>query len=85
VLFGGSFLSTITAVTSLARRLAPAEAWTKAIAALTVAFGVGQCIGPFLSGYLSDGPDGVRSGLQLSVGILVCGVIVSAFQREQSK
>jgi MFS family permease len=84
-LFGGSFLSTITAVTSLARRVAPAEAWTKAIAALTVAFGIGQCIGPFLSGYLSDGPDGVRSGLQLSAGILVCAVIVSAFQREQSK
>jgi predicted MFS family arabinose efflux permease len=85
VLFGGSFLSTITAVTSLARRVAPSEAWTKAIAALTVAFGIGQCIGPFLSGYLSDGPDGVRSGLQLSAGILVCAVIVSAFQREQSK
>jgi predicted MFS family arabinose efflux permease len=85
VLFGGSFLSTITAVTSLARRVAPADAWTKAIAALTVAFGIGQCIGPFLSGYLSDGPDGVRSGLQLSAGILVCAVIVSAFQREQSK
>ena len=85
VLFGGSFLSTITAVTSLARRAAPAEAWTKAIAALTVAFGIGQCIGPFLSGYLSDGPDGVRGGLQLSAGILVCAVIVSAFQREQSK
>jgi predicted MFS family arabinose efflux permease len=85
VLFGGSFLSTITAVTSLARRVAPASAWTKAIAALTVAFGIGQCIGPFLSGYLSDGPDGVRGGLQLSAGILICAVIISAFQREQSK
>ncbi len=45
-LFGGSFLSTITAVTSFARRAAPAEAWSRAIAALTVAFGVGQCVGP---------------------------------------
>jgi predicted MFS family arabinose efflux permease len=85
ILFGGSFLSTITAVTALARRVAPPQAWTKAIAALTVAFGIGQCIGPFLSGYVSDGPDGVRSGLQLSAVILFCGVIVSAFQREQSK
>ena len=40
LLFGGSFLSTITAVTSFARRAAPPEAWTKAIAALTVAFGI---------------------------------------------
>jgi predicted MFS family arabinose efflux permease len=84
LLFGGSFLSTITAVTSLARRAAPPETWTKAIAALTVAFGIGQCIGPVLSGYLSDGPEGVRSGLQLSAGILICAVITSAFQRELS-
>jgi predicted MFS family arabinose efflux permease len=82
ILFGGSFLSTITAVTSLARRQAPPEAWTKAIAALTVAFGIGQCIGPVLSGYLSDGPDGVRTGLQLSAVILILAVIISAFQRE---
>jgi predicted MFS family arabinose efflux permease len=83
LLFGGSFLSTITAVTSLARRAAPPEAWTKAIAALTVAFGIGQCVGPILSGHLSDGPDGVRSGLQLSAAILVLAAITSAFQREQ--
>ncbi len=82
LLFGGSFLSTITAVTSLARRAAPPEAWTKAIAALTVAFGIGQCIGPVLSGYLSDGPEGVRIGLKLSAGILILAVITSAFQRE---
>lgn len=82
IVFGGSFLSTITAVTSLARRAAPPEAWTRAIAALTVAFGIGQCVGPILSGYLSDGPEGVRRGLQLSVGILGLAVITSAFQRE---
>jgi predicted MFS family arabinose efflux permease len=82
ILFGGSFLSTITAVTSLARRAAPPEAWTKAIAALTVAFGIGQCIGPVLSGYLSDGPDGVRTGLQLSAVIMILALVTSAFQRE---
>jgi hypothetical protein len=82
-LFGGSFLSTITAVTSFARRAAPAEAWTRAIAALTVAFGVGQCVGPVLSGHLSDGPEGVRSGLQVSAAILVASAIVIAFQRER--
>jgi predicted MFS family arabinose efflux permease len=83
LLFGGSFLSTITAVTSFARRAAPPEAWTKAIAALTVAFGVGQCVGPILSGYLSDGPEGVRAGLKLSVAILLSSALVIAFQRER--
>ena len=84
LLFGGSFLSTITAVTSFARRTAPPEAWTKAIAALTVAFGIGQCVGPILSGYLSDGPAGVRTGLQVSAAVLFASAVVIAFQRERS-
>ena len=82
-LFGGSFLSTITAVTSFARRAAPPAAWTKAIAALTVAFGTGQCIGPLLSGYISDGPDGVRAGLEISAAILLAAAVVISFQRER--
>jgi predicted MFS family arabinose efflux permease len=82
ILFGGSFLSVITAVTSFARRAAPPEAWTQAIAALTVAFGFGQCVGPVLSGYLSDGPAGVRLGLAVSVAILAASATVIAFQRE---
>ena len=84
LLFGGSFLSTITAVTSFARRVAPPEAWTRAIAALTVAFGIGQCVGPVLSGYLSDGPEGVRTGLEVSATILLASALVIAFQRERS-
>lgn len=83
LLFGGSFLSTITAVTSFARRAAPPEAWTLAIASLTVAFGIGQCVGPLLSGYLSDGPDGVRTGLEVSAVILLASAFVIAFQRER--
>jgi predicted MFS family arabinose efflux permease len=83
LLFGGSFLSTITAVTSFARRAAPPEAWTKAIAALTVAFGIGQCVGPLLSGYLSDGPNGVRTGLEVSAAILLASAVVIVFQRER--
>ena len=84
LLFGGSFLSTITAVTSFVRRTAPPEAWTKAIAALTVAFGIGQCVGPILSGHLSDGPEGVRTGLQVSAAVLFASAVVIAFQRERS-
>jgi predicted MFS family arabinose efflux permease len=83
VIFGSSFLSTITAVTSFARRAAPPQAWTKAIAALTVAFGIGQCVGPILSGYLSDGPNGVRAGLEISAAILLTGAVVISFQRER--
>jgi predicted MFS family arabinose efflux permease len=85
LIFGGSFLSTITAVTSFARRAAPPEAWTRAIAALTVAFGIGQCVGPLLSGYLSDGPNGVRAGLQISAAILLAAAVLISFQRERRR
>jgi predicted MFS family arabinose efflux permease len=82
ILFGGSVLAVIAAVTSFARKAAKPHAWTAAIAALTIAFGIGQCVGPLLSGALSDGPNGVRAGLWLSVGILVVASVVAAFQPE---
>jgi predicted MFS family arabinose efflux permease len=84
ILFGGSFLSVVVAVTAFARKAAKPHAWTAVIAVFTVAFGLGQCIGPILSGALSDGPSGVRSGLWLSVGLLAAGSIIAAFQGEPS-
>jgi predicted MFS family arabinose efflux permease len=82
ILFGGSVLAVIAAVTSFARKAAKPHAWTAAIAALTIAFGIGQCVGPLLSGALSDGPNGIRAGLWLSVGILTVASVVAAFQPE---
>ena len=82
-LFGSSFLAVAAAVTSFARGVAPPHHWTAAIGTLTAAFGVGQCAGPVLSGALSDGPDGVRLGLWLSVGILAAAATVAMFQSEQ--
>lgn len=82
VLFGGSFLSVVAAVTSFARRAARPDAWTSVIAALTVAFGVGQSVGPVLSGALSDGPGGVKAGLWLSVAILAVASVIAATQPE---
>ena len=67
---------------SFARRVVKPHAVTAAIATLTVVFGIGQCIGPVLSGALSDGPNGLKAGLWLSVGILAAGAVVAAFQRE---
>ena len=82
ILFGGSVLAVIAAVTSFVRKAARPHAWTAAIAALTIAFGIGQCLGPLLSGALSDGQNGIRAGLWLSVGILAVASVVAAFQPE---
>jgi predicted MFS family arabinose efflux permease len=82
LLFGGSFLAVIAAVTSFVRRAAKPHAWTAAIAALTIAFSIGQCVGPVLSGALSDGSNGIRASLWLSVGILIVATVIAAFQPE---
>ena len=81
LLFGGSFLSVVTAVTAVARRSLQPHHWTPAIAGLTVAFAVGQCLGPVLAGVLSDGPAGLSLGLALSVGVLLAGALVALTQR----
>ena len=81
LLFGGSFLSVVTAITAVARRSLQPHHWTPAIAGLTVAFAVGQCLGPVLAGVLSDGPAGLSVGLALSVGMLLAGSVVALAQR----
>ena len=85
ILFGGSFLAVLAAVASFARRALKPHAVTGAIGTLTVVFGIGQCIGPVLSGALADGPSGLKAGLWLSVAILTVGVLVAAFQREPAE
>jgi predicted MFS family arabinose efflux permease len=81
VFFGGSFLSVVTSVTAVTRRSLEAHHWTAAIAGLTVAFALGQCLGPVLAGVLSDGPAGLRLGLEVSLGVLVAGTLSSLTHR----
>lgn len=82
LLFGGSFLAVVSSVTSFAGRTVKPHALTTVMAVLTVAFGLGQSIGPILSGAISDGPHGIQIGLLLSAGILLIAAIVAAFQHE---
>lgn len=85
VVFGGSFLSTITAVTAVSRRALEPHHWTPAIAGLTVAFALGQCLGPILAGVLSDGPAGLSVGLTLSVAVLLLATVVASTQKHYER
>jgi predicted MFS family arabinose efflux permease len=82
ILFGSSFLAVVASVTSFVRRVTKPHAWTAAIGAMTVSFGLGQCVGPVLSGVIADGGNGIRSGLWLSVAILVAATFTAALQLE---
>ena len=82
VLFGGSFLIVPTSVTAFARKATPPRSWTAAIAMLTVVFAIGQCVGPWLSGVVSDARYGLSGGLLLSGVILAAAALVALLQRE---
>ena len=79
--FGGSFLIVPTSVTAFVRKAAPPRMWTAAIAALTVVFAIGQCIGPWLSGVVSDTSYGVAGGLLLSGGVLAAAALIARVVR----
>jgi predicted MFS family arabinose efflux permease len=82
IVFGSSFLACVTAVTTLARRVMPPASWMWAFGLLAAVFGIGQIIGPSLTGLISDGPGGIRAGLALSSAILLTGALTLLFQRE---
>ncbi|WP_431967248.1 YbfB/YjiJ family MFS transporter [Actinacidiphila sp. bgisy160] len=84
VIFGGSFMAGPTAVTVIARRTLPPHAWTSGIALLTVAFSVGQAVGPLISGLMSDTSGGIAKGLWLSVILLAVSAVVALAQRERA-
>lgn len=81
LVFGASFLSVITAVTTCARQSLPAQRWTAAIAALTSTFALGQCLGPVLAGTLADSPNGIRIGLAIGAALLAAGALTALVQR----
>ncbi len=81
VLFGGSFISVITATTMAARASLPSRYWTAAIGTLTVSFSIGQSVGPLLTGMLADTPGGLGLGLGLSAALLAAGAAVATRHR----
>ncbi|MBV9921040.1 MAG: YbfB/YjiJ family MFS transporter, partial [Pseudonocardia sp.] len=79
ILFGGAFVATAAAVTAVVRDAAPPHAWGRAVGALTTGFAAGQCVGPVLTGALSD-QSGVRAGMAVSAALLAVGAVVALAQ-----
>ena len=83
LLFGCSFLSVVTAVTTVARNALPPDRWAAAIGALTTVFAIGQCAGPVLAGWLSDTGGGIGAGMLLSAASLLAAAAVALAQRTE--
>jgi hypothetical protein len=75
-----------SAVAAFVRKNLPAAVWTAVLGRLTFVFGVGQCLGPVLSGVLSDTSSlGIRAGLIVSTALLLAGALVALFQAEPAQ
>lgn len=77
VVVGGTFLSVVTAMTVGVREALPSALWTSGLAFATVAFGVGQTVGPWLTGWFSDLVGSLGAGLVLSAALLVTGSVLA--------
>lgn len=82
-LFGSAVFAVVAATTVFVRRNYPQEAWGQAITILTVAWGIGQTIGPVATGYVSDWTGGrLESGLWASLIFVALGVAACACQKD---
>ncbi|MEX0955027.1 MAG: YbfB/YjiJ family MFS transporter [Rhizobiaceae bacterium] len=82
VVFGSAFFAVVAATTAFARRNLPQAQWAAGIGMLTVAFGIGQMLGPVAVGFLNDVTEGLTSGLLASTILLVAAVVIGGIQRD---
>jgi predicted MFS family arabinose efflux permease len=80
VVFGVSFFAIVGSTTAFVRfNYAPA-AWPKGIAAMTIAFGIGQTLGPTAVGAITDAFGSLSYALNASALMLALGAVAAAFQ-----
>jgi predicted MFS family arabinose efflux permease len=78
--FGVSFFAVAGSTTAFVRLNYPPAAWPAAIAAMTIAFGVGQTLGPFVVGAITDAMGSLTYALNISAATLLLGAIAAAMQ-----
>ena len=85
LVFGISFFAIVGSTTAFVRFNSPPDAWPKGIAAMTIAFGIGQTLGPTAVGAITDHFGSLSYALNASAALLALGAIASAFQRRLAK
>ena len=80
LVFGVAFFAVVGSTTAFVRFNYPPAAWPRAIAAMTIAFGVGQTMGPIAVGAITDAFGSLSYALNVSAALLAVGAIAAAFQ-----
>ena len=81
VVFGVSFFAVVASTTAFVRFNYPPETWPSGIAVVTIAFGIGQTLGPIAVGAITDAMGSLSYALNVSAATLAAGAIACAFQR----
>ena len=84
-LFGACFFAVVASTTQFVRRYLDRAAWPRGVAAMTVAFSLGQTAGPVLAGALADAAGGLAAALALSTGGLGLAALIALAQSRVSK
>jgi predicted MFS family arabinose efflux permease len=83
--FGVSFFAVAGSTTAFVRLNYPPAVWPAAIAAMTIAFGIGQTLGPFVVGAITDAMGSLSYALNISAATLLLGAIASVMQGKLNK
>jgi predicted MFS family arabinose efflux permease len=82
LVFGVAFFAVVGSTTAFVRFNYPPAAWPAGIAAMTIAFGIGQTLGPIAVGAVTDAFGSLSYALNVSAAMLAVGATASAFQRK---
>jgi predicted MFS family arabinose efflux permease len=85
LVFGIAFFAVVGSTTAFVRFNYPPATWPKGIAAMTIAFGIGQTLGPIVVGAVTDAFGSLSYALNLSAAMLAVGAIAAAFQKKLEK
>ena len=80
LVFGVAFFAVVGSTTAFVRLNYPPQAWPKGITAMTIAFGIGQILGPIVTGAITDAFGSLSYALNVSAAMLALGAIAAAFQ-----
>ncbi len=84
LVFGVAFFAVVASTTVFVRLNYPPAEWPAGIAAMTIAFGIGQMLGPIAVGAVTDALGSLSYALNVSAAMLAVGAIAAAFQRRLS-
>jgi predicted MFS family arabinose efflux permease len=85
LVFGVAFFAVVASTTAFVRFNYPTPEWPTGIAAMTIAFGLGQTLGPIAVGAITDALGSLSYALNVSAAMLALGAIAAAFQRRLAR